>query len=593
MIIGKLNLRNFMGYRDPCELDFSGRKTIGIVGQNESGKSTILQAISYALYGKTLAEREVQLISDGATADMVVECEVLLPDGRSLEITRGRNRSNSPIIKLAGAQGKATDVAAMVQEELRLAYQDFISLTYFVQGDLHQFMEGNKREYFQRWTRGLARWRTFEDQAKQAAHQLEKARQARIIERQAAEEVWATRKDAQRCLDEAKESVQRLEASVEDARQYYLQCQMKVDAHKMGADLKDTMKVLANQARDLNRQLVRADQEVNNLRRELKQISGGRCPLLDIDCEDLKLAGQNQKANAEFKLAEAKRNQDAIEKQFRANEARLAKVERKAAADPIHKLKQKLDNAKYELAACEKDLKTAQATLARSEMSLETIKEAKRKLDSLKGDDAALETDLRQWRFVQFMCSKDGVPSMLIEQELARVEERCNWVLERLEYPKRIRFSGYRELQSFERVCPLCGGEKWHKQICSGCGATRPRKRQNDPTITILQGEHERPFALESGGAKVLQSFAVRLAGSLFHAAMTGIPFKMIMLDEVFGMLDATNRQKLMTLVIDKLASEFGLAQQFVVSHQEDVINAVDDLLVITKERGSSKAQWA
>jgi DNA repair exonuclease SbcCD ATPase subunit len=90
----------------------------------------------------------------------------------------------------------------------------------------------------------------------------------------------------------------------------------------------------------------------------------------------------------------------------------------------------------------------------------------------------------------------------------------------------------------------------------------------------------------------VLQSFAARLAGSLFASAMTGIPMLMIMLDEIFAMLDSGNRQKLMALVLDKLLSEFGLQQIFVISHQEDVINAVDDLLMIKKERGSSIAVW-
>ena len=55
---------------------------------------------------------------------------------------------------------------------------------------------------------------------------------------------------------------------------------------------------------------------------------------------------------------------------------------------------------------------------------------------------------------------------------------------------------------------------------------------------------------------------------------------------------DPANRQKLTTLVVDKLAHEFGLEQQLVVSHQEDVMHAVDDLLVVTRERGGSVARW-
>ncbi len=50
---------------------------------------------------------------------------------------------------------------------------------------------------------------------------------------------------------------------------------------------------------------------------------------------------------------------------------------------------------------------------------------------------------------VRFMCSRSGIPAQLIEEELERVEERCNWVLDRLDYPKRIRFSGFKELGDY------------------------------------------------------------------------------------------------------------------------------------------------
>ena len=76
-------------------------------------------------------------------------------------------------------------------------------------------------------------------------------------------------------------------------------------------------------------------------------------------------------------------------------------------------------------------------------------------------------------------------------------------------------------------------------------------------------------------------------------ASMLGLDLKMVMLDEVFAHLDASNRQKLMSLVIDKLSTEFGLQQQLVVSHHEDIINAVDDIVVVSKEQGCSLAQWS
>ncbi len=50
----ELTLRNFRSYGDePVTFDFRGRRLVGIVGPIGSGKSSILDAISFALYGRT------------------------------------------------------------------------------------------------------------------------------------------------------------------------------------------------------------------------------------------------------------------------------------------------------------------------------------------------------------------------------------------------------------------------------------------------------------------------------------------------------------------------------------------------------------
>ena len=97
---------------------------------------------------------------------------------------------------------------------------------------------------------------------------------------------------------------------------------------------------------------------------------------------------------------------------------------------------------------------------------------------------------------------------------------------------------------------------------------------------------------MESGGAQALESFAVRLAGGLFVSSMLGVKFEMVMLDEIFGMLDRENRRKLMELVVDKLSSEFGLRQQLIVSHHDDIISKADNILSLSKENGSTIARW-
>ena len=49
----ELTLEGFRSYRSSSTFDWRDRRLVGIVGPIGAGKSSILDAISFALYGKT------------------------------------------------------------------------------------------------------------------------------------------------------------------------------------------------------------------------------------------------------------------------------------------------------------------------------------------------------------------------------------------------------------------------------------------------------------------------------------------------------------------------------------------------------------
>lgn len=600
MIIRSLSVSNFLGYRKRCSIDFKGRKTIGIVGNNECGKSSLLMAITYALHGRIPNQgetREVAMIATGSTADLVVELEAELPGGEILSITRGRTRSNQAILKVAGQQGKATELDQEIGRRLGLSFNDFVSLSYFVQGDIHQFMEGDKRAYFARWATALTRWERYATALKEQATLVDTrlsrlTADAAVLAEKTTKEVWeAVRLELMEARAESSEATKRVDLADEQVTALV----------EENASLAREASTAVASADGMRREARRIDSVISSLEGKLRgldelesELGRGVCPVLKTACRDL-IEHSAEKRIATGEAAEVVREQLAAARLDRKKLSATA-VTLESSAVAHQKASEKTDalrKAKGDVQEWRGRLARAQARLARAELAIKTYKQAREDLEVKRQAIITEEEDERRVQFLRFMCGKSGIPLSVIELELAAVEQRCNWVLDRLDYPKRIKFAAYRELAGFEKVCPVCGGERWAKDACPSCKIPRPRKRKDEPTVTVLDGVSERAFNLESGGAKVLQSFAVRLACSLFVADMMGTKVRMVMLDEIFAMLDPSNRQKLMALVIDKLSAEFGLEQQFVVSHHEDVVNAVDDILVVRKRGGSSTAQWA
>src|SRR5918996_4768542 len=63
----RLELKGFTAFRDPVEIDFTALDVFAISGPTGSGKSSLLDAMTYALYGRVerVGDRVKQLVSQG------------------------------------------------------------------------------------------------------------------------------------------------------------------------------------------------------------------------------------------------------------------------------------------------------------------------------------------------------------------------------------------------------------------------------------------------------------------------------------------------------------------------------------------------
>ena len=155
MHLNKLVLRNFKKFRR-AELEFSDGLT-GIVGSNGAGKSTIVEAIAWALYGNRASAVKRDFIRNSRARDSdAVEVALTISLGRQELVIhramRGKGLTPEAHLILDGQRiaSGSKEVDGRLEEVLKISYQDFMKTFYARQKDLDNLLkEGGmgKREY--------------------------------------------------------------------------------------------------------------------------------------------------------------------------------------------------------------------------------------------------------------------------------------------------------------------------------------------------------------------------------------------------------------------------------------------------------------
>ena len=150
MIPIKLRITGFTSYRKLVEIDFSGFDLACISGPNGAGKSSLLDAITYALYGEARKRDEAIINTSSTKAEVQLDFEYESQVYRIVRsITRGKGSQLEFLIlnPNMGEQGswkilteqnmRATQ--AKIENTLRLDYETFVNAAFFLQGKADSF----------------------------------------------------------------------------------------------------------------------------------------------------------------------------------------------------------------------------------------------------------------------------------------------------------------------------------------------------------------------------------------------------------------------------------------------------------------------
>lgn len=146
MIPLQLTLKNFLSYRE-ATLDFRSFHTACISGANGAGKSGLLDAITWVIWGKSRASTEEDVIHTGEK-NVRVDFEFIC-NGETYRIIRNRERSRSSTLEfqVKSHSGYKTlsekglrPTQQLIITSLKLDYDTFINSAYLRQGRANEFM---------------------------------------------------------------------------------------------------------------------------------------------------------------------------------------------------------------------------------------------------------------------------------------------------------------------------------------------------------------------------------------------------------------------------------------------------------------------
>lgn len=343
MIPLKLELYNFLAYCEPESLDFAGLHVVCLSGENGAGKSALLDAITWALWGKARSKTDDELIHHGRP-EMGVTFTFQLGN-HIYRVTRQRQAGKStrsggksPGRTLLDLQiehngtwrslggDNVHQTQAKITELLRLDYDTFIHSAFLMQGraDAFTIKPPAERKQVLADILGLEQWEEYDRRAKERLDGVKGELDRITYQLEEIDKELAQRGDIEKELELAQAEVVRLSAEREQADA----AEREIDLYEQklqGIGQQQAEQEARFQA--AQRELMRIQQQLEEARRQLKQhedtiaqreeIEQGYQRLQEARREDERLS---QQADAYHRLnQERERLKGAIQ----AEEARL------------------------------------------------------------------------------------------------------------------------------------------------------------------------------------------------------------------------------------------------------------------------------
>ncbi len=410
MLPVRLTLRNFLAYRAPDPVILDGLHLACLSGPNGAGKSSLLDAITWALWGRARARSDQELISLG-TDDMSVELDFEQENER-YRVTRQRDRKRrqgqlSLFIWDEKVSGGFNEISASTMREtqarindlLRLDYDTFVHSAFLQQGkaDVFTVKTPAQRKQILGDILGLDSWRYYEDRAKRQLREIDTALgniDGRLTQ---IEEDLARQPALERDLAEAEAEYAAAEEALREAEARYEDIQ---DAPTQLRAASDRLADLARRLREYegDEQAILAESE-----RQRERIGGYRAIIAQREAIEEGFATLEAARRADESLSdklmtlqEAEQRRHALESQIATAHAALAAQasDHRGAIEELERLTDGTAALDAELVGVEAQIQTLEAKEDERSQLNKTIARMNEEAASLTSTNNALRNEM-------------------------------------------------------------------------------------------------------------------------------------------------------------------------------------------------------
>lgn len=675
------------------EADISFSKDLSVIGisacyfgkedtgkSNRCGKTTIIEAIKFLLYGEGRARGKLSLHNRASLAQggrLYARGTWVLGSGRELVVARARDSSGKPFAEISGyGEVKWKEANEILEEIVGWSCDEYINTAHFGQGDIHQFMNAgpkDKRELLISWLdqthwadanqysiEETGKWETKARIKKIALDSLDKPEIGLLeVEKELKKEELIKKEyftklgdinfvleslDNQiilalklKALAKERKSLTEEVDSLEDQVEVVKENRKKKKKWEEGLiGCEGTVEIHEKTfLEEKGRLRIRLKVVEDKIRTIQSEINSGVCPILKEECLRIKSSdeligvidlltkesislGKLLKDNETGRIKIVKPWKDKVStlkvkirnvgntdikfiaKTLNNKYERLEdvldeinKFDEPKSLDELNEEKEYSKGVKNELQG---NIQEVNEKIWSLELEVDKHKAYDSKAERLKRELTECNKNLAAWTYCKFMFSSRGIPGEYIKNAFSGLENDINYILDRMNSGLSVEFKPYKLSSKWEKSCLACGYEfQSREKICKECGEGKQRKRVEKLVLNI-HDELENTvgeFETDSGGGQVLISFAVRLALLFMKIREGDCEVPPIVLDEVVGMLDISNRDAVIDVVLNILTQEFGVQQIFWISHSTMIQETLDDSLLVTRYGDYSVVDWA